>query len=644
MIKEINARNFKLEKFNQELTGRDIFTGPNGCGKSARLQALQIAMFGHIPSVGKQANATMGYALDGKMEVELKSDSMTVSRIFRKKISKKGAVRFSSNIEILPLGVEDKEGKIADEFGLSTDLIDISNFIQMSARQRKDMIANLCASSVKDESTKTILSSSIDEGLWNDDLSDIDNINNIESHYKEKLSSLRLKLKEKRAYLNEKKSQLESTDSEKPEELQKKIDDVESKIEEYNKFVSSSEANIQAQESLKSQLESINNEILQIKREISSHPEDEKEILKEKLSIEKDIDSKKEKTENLLSKKMDSEKKKTDLADKYSALNAEAALLKDLQEKFSGSNCPFVKKKCPEADLLEKHIKDSGKNISNIEEDIKKTEAAGKKLKSEISSIATLINEIAKEVEGASEKLSELEKELQWVKSVRPSKMDSLKSKLDKASEVNKKIGEMKVSDTSKAIEMISSLKTERSELVAKKENASNQKNILVDSEKANIAIQDLEDEIEKINEVLSLVGNDGIKGDIIQSTHKPLVSEMNNLLGKMGYESNVLLERDSKDAFDICLVMGGSNIRFDVLSEGQKTILSAAFLCAVQTLSGAKVKVVLIEASELDDENFSTLTEALSKSEDIDNILIARYRISDNVTLPTEWTVHTLK
>lgn len=644
MIKEINARNFKLERIDQELTGRDIFTGPNGCGKSARLQALQIAMFGFIPSVGKQANATMGYALDGKMEVELKSDSLTVSRTFRKKVSKRGAVSFTADLELLPLGVKDKEQKILEEFGLSTDLIDISNFIQMSASQRRNLIANLCASSVKQEETKLLISPSIQEGLWNDDLSDMDNINNIESFYKEKLASLRSSLKEKKGHLNELKSEERDLDGEKPEVIQKKIDDIEAKIDEYNKAVSASEANKSAHEAIQSQLASLNNRITELNNSIHDHPGDQKEVLKEKLSIQKQIEGKEQKIKDLKDKVKSLSVEKDKLLDKHSMLKAELVVAKDLNEKFSGSNCPFIGKECPEAKLLKDHIKESSSKIKNLTKTIAETESEGKRMKSDISTAERFISDLDGEIAGLNVSLGETEEEIKWLKNVLPEKEKELKDKMSKVTELNNKLSEMEVVDTKKSEEMIITLKQEKKSLIDKKDTASSQKSNRVEAEKVHLAIKDVEDEMSDINDILSLVGNDGIKGSIIRSTHQPLIEEMNKMLDPMGLKADVMLERDNKEVFDICLVRAGKSVRFDVLSEGQKTVLSSAFLCAVQELSGASTKVLLIEASELDDENFFLMTNALSHATEIDNILIARHQLSNKNTFADCWTFHNIK
>ena len=49
MIKGIKMQNFKGNSLTQMLTGKDIFTGNNGTGKSSRLQALNYALLGYIP-------------------------------------------------------------------------------------------------------------------------------------------------------------------------------------------------------------------------------------------------------------------------------------------------------------------------------------------------------------------------------------------------------------------------------------------------------------------------------------------------------------------------------------------------------------------------------------------------------------------
>jgi len=225
-IKEINCENFKKEKINEALTGRDIFCGPNESGKSARLEAIQIALFGHIPEVGKHPSSTMAYSLGNKMVVEIKTDDgLTVQRTFKRNISKKGKISYKKDLEILPLQRGDKEDYILDKFGLTTDLIDFNEFIKKPAGQRKQFIADICAKHIRKKDTKVTVSSICDLSTWNDDLSDMENLNKIEEDYKERVSELKKELK---AYENHKARLMESKNA----EVSKSKEEIEKEMKE----------------------------------------------------------------------------------------------------------------------------------------------------------------------------------------------------------------------------------------------------------------------------------------------------------------------------------------------------------------------------------------------------------------------------
>ncbi|MCE5212644.1 MAG: AAA family ATPase [Deltaproteobacteria bacterium] len=76
MITELTARDFKGLNFTQPVTKKTIFLGKNGVGKSARTQALTLALLGYIPGNGKTNDeilssfgssdvVVVGFTLDG---------------------------------------------------------------------------------------------------------------------------------------------------------------------------------------------------------------------------------------------------------------------------------------------------------------------------------------------------------------------------------------------------------------------------------------------------------------------------------------------------------------------------------------------------------------------------------------------------
>lgn len=157
MIKEITMRNFKGQMGSQKLTGKDIFVGPNGKGKTTRLQAVGIALLGYVPGKGKLPAETFKLASADDMSVGLVTDNLTFARTFKKseKSGKDGSnnVTVSQDITLSPSRGEkkaaDKEARISGEVGSFPVMLDFNEFLSLSDAKRRDFIYSL--SEIKSE-------------------------------------------------------------------------------------------------------------------------------------------------------------------------------------------------------------------------------------------------------------------------------------------------------------------------------------------------------------------------------------------------------------------------------------------------------------------------------------------------------------
>ncbi len=61
-IRTLKLANFKGVTARDELSGKDLFLGANGTGKTARLQALKVGILGYDPDVGAKPAATFSLA------------------------------------------------------------------------------------------------------------------------------------------------------------------------------------------------------------------------------------------------------------------------------------------------------------------------------------------------------------------------------------------------------------------------------------------------------------------------------------------------------------------------------------------------------------------------------------------------------
>lgn len=155
-IKEIVMHGIKGQNTVQPLTGKDIIIGPNGSGKTTRIQALGIAIQGYCPGQGKQASETAKLSTDGDMTVGLSLDEFTFTRRFsrKEKREKDGSVTPSvtESVFVSPSQGEkndtQKKARISAEVGNFTVMLDFTEFLQLSDAKRRDFFYSLSPFSI----------------------------------------------------------------------------------------------------------------------------------------------------------------------------------------------------------------------------------------------------------------------------------------------------------------------------------------------------------------------------------------------------------------------------------------------------------------------------------------------------------------
>ncbi|GAB6172023.1 hypothetical protein JCM15765_15010 [Paradesulfitobacterium aromaticivorans] len=153
MIKEITMCDIKGQTKSQALTGKDIIVGPNGVGKTTRIQALGISLLGYVPGKGKLPAETFKLASSDHMTVGLVTDRLSFARTFTRseKSGKDGAnnVTVSQEITLSPSRGEkkaaDKEARIAVEVGSFPVMLDFNEFLTLSDTKRREFIYSLSA-------------------------------------------------------------------------------------------------------------------------------------------------------------------------------------------------------------------------------------------------------------------------------------------------------------------------------------------------------------------------------------------------------------------------------------------------------------------------------------------------------------------
>ena len=153
MIKEIHFANLKGQTARQELTGKDIFIGGNGSGKTTRVQALGLSMLGHVPGNGKTAAETFKLATGQEMTAGLVLDNgFRFSRTFNRTVTlnkKTGEekVSISEGVDLAPGKGEkndtQKKARILAEVGNFPVMLDFNEFLSLSDAKRRDFVYSL---------------------------------------------------------------------------------------------------------------------------------------------------------------------------------------------------------------------------------------------------------------------------------------------------------------------------------------------------------------------------------------------------------------------------------------------------------------------------------------------------------------------
>lgn len=145
-LQSIQLKNFRGDSGFYEAEGIDIFTGPNGIGKTRIQQAIELGIRGAVSHPDEARNIEIDELFTkafgtGEMGVVLTFDGLTIERVFI--ISEKqGKASVSQKIFIngLPKSIQEGERDIADALGSLPLMFDVHKFIRLSDNQRAEMM------------------------------------------------------------------------------------------------------------------------------------------------------------------------------------------------------------------------------------------------------------------------------------------------------------------------------------------------------------------------------------------------------------------------------------------------------------------------------------------------------------------------
>lgn len=128
-LSKISGTNIKGETFSIDLAAATLFVGGNFKGKSARTDAIRLALLGHLPELGKTARATFGLASGKEMSVEALFEDG--SRIFRRWFLKGDSVKTE---ELLPPWLADGNAELV------AVMLNAETYFALSANERVNYV------------------------------------------------------------------------------------------------------------------------------------------------------------------------------------------------------------------------------------------------------------------------------------------------------------------------------------------------------------------------------------------------------------------------------------------------------------------------------------------------------------------------
>lgn len=147
MIRKISFNNFKNKRGTQELTGFDMFTGENGVGKSAVIEAIELSLLGKIKD-RKTPKDIFKLSRDDKnmsvgVELDVNGNREFIARNFYKKEKSDGTAAFSQKLDITfsdKKTIKEQEEEMAEILGTIPVSFDFNSFAALSNREKKDFI------------------------------------------------------------------------------------------------------------------------------------------------------------------------------------------------------------------------------------------------------------------------------------------------------------------------------------------------------------------------------------------------------------------------------------------------------------------------------------------------------------------------
>ena len=661
--------NTKGINLNETLSGRDIFVGSNGTGKSTRLEAFLIGLLGYVPGRGSQLSDVFNFSSGDEMSSSLETDSgFNCTRTIKEKKTKHASGERSFSLSMTasvfpPKGEKtdnERKERISTELGDFSIMFDLASLFAMSDNEKRKFIFSLTDPAqfgwTKEKFMAEITDANPKFGLhlktlgliWRNEVSVQENVSNCLAWVKEQISIQKAQLKKALAakeQLLQQKREMGSDPGSAAElgaEYQKARADLSDKTAE----ISGALEKLKTARMLRADLERVNKSL--------SAPE-QKVFVPEQLAQQANFitsaeaEIKQLKTDRTLwgMQVQELTKQNDALAAPYHEASSKLKENNKIINQVVGSKgiCPLIGKKC-KADLNAYAIElgalrdEAQRQMNSVGEARNKIQAQISELQGKISMAETSMEKRQENIDASRKLAADMERQNALAAKDRENRA-SWKADVDRKT---KELSDLQLVDVN-ALEavkngLVNRIQTLEKEIDKRKAIA----NMLASFDRANIEAVEVEQTVDVLDDLAKFLGPVNLQGRILKDTIGPIMGKINTLLDKIGRGYRLepkMQDKNGKEVFDLIFNREGVEISFESLSGGEKIIFGAAIACALVLARNPPLKVIMIEAAEADSTNLQALLEALNIfGSSIDNILVATHVQAPAVD---GWTIHRL-
>lgn len=688
MITEIRMENIKGQSATQPLTGKNIFIGRNGSGKTTRIQTLGLAMLGNVPGRGKTTAETMKFATGAEMVVGLKADGFEFTRNFTKDVkrnAKTGEMRTSvkETLSVSPGKGErtatEKKARIVDEIGNFPVMLDFNEFLSLTDTNRRKFIYSLSPISsdswdkeklleflngrmltdeLKENNieqydiTKELIVKALDEYHDKQDIQDglvsmIDWVEKESTYWRRKQADSQGAVRQ----MSDMKNELAETDRN-IAETKKELDELRNNLVEVEKKIAADTEKKRAIDDRLKRIEELKAEIKLVNdTEINTNTtaiDTEIAGLTASVPLSVDVESKLKPFNDEIAalNNQVNEQRRTVNGFKEQIMNVEANVqtldgtLRQVSEMtgacvisqmiscnkdFTGFD-GFVDKKKQEYQIM----------LTELQAKLNESEVALTQLLQQVAdkeqektNVFTEAQAVQVKREGIAEQIKVKEAARQNALSLidrKENKLTSLNGELDKL--VNTKadpIGDISIMEK-QAVGTRGRIEVLEVEVDEKDKS----KTTLILMNENALQNNEAEYKANALKVLGESLGAKGVQGELVKEILEPIRSQIEKNLKLMKFEEIPYFQTESdtgKEVFEFGWVNErGHEVNFDALSTGQQTIYLAAMMMTIIDRAQPKLRILIMDnLNHLDKQNFQLLINGLDQLTDkVDNIILA--------------------